>query len=265
MVFVFGLGQSQSCLLFQVICVRLLAFVFLLRGNVNYFSGGFSYWSLFGRTPRRPPSMWWPIIVPSNRITDGKNKMKQWTSPSSILRHTHVHNHIVDHVFDHYIYIYANAICIYITLHCIALRYITFCIALHRIASHCNTVHDMRWQDMTLHYATLHYTTWYEMIGHDITLHYIALHYMIWDDRTWHYITLHCITLHDMRWQDMTLHCATLHYTTWHEMTGHDTTAHDITPHYMLYITSHQFTSHQVLRGWHGSPGLALEIWNCEI
>jgi len=43
MVFVFGLGQSQSCLLFQVICVRLLAFVFLLRGNVNYFSGGFSY------------------------------------------------------------------------------------------------------------------------------------------------------------------------------------------------------------------------------
>ena len=85
--------------------------------------------------------MWWPIIVPSNRITDGKNKMKQWTSPSSILRHTHVHNHIVDHVFDHYIYMQMQYV---YTLRYTALHYVTLHFALHCIASHCNTVHDMR-------------------------------------------------------------------------------------------------------------------------
>ena len=88
--------------------------------------------------------MWWPIIVPSNRITDGKNKMKQWTSPSSILRHTHVHNHIVDHVFDHYIYIYIYMQMQYVyTLRYTALHYVTLHFALHCIASHRTAIQYM--------------------------------------------------------------------------------------------------------------------------
>jgi hypothetical protein len=40
MVLVFGLGQSQSCLLFQVICARLLAFVFSFAGQCQLFQRG---------------------------------------------------------------------------------------------------------------------------------------------------------------------------------------------------------------------------------